>query len=385
MNTYSVGKMAKKLNKSSKTLINWDKSGVLKARRTPTNRRYYTEEQFLEASGNIKYKKSTNSDLDAILGKTVLITGGTGSLGHALVERIADYTKKVIVYSRCELKQANMRQKFKDKENVRFLIGDIRDKERLMIAMRGVDICIHAACMKRVEACSYAPLEAIKSNVIGSTNVLEACMANKVAKSLLVSSDKASSPATLYGGTKFVAEQVFINGNNYSTRDCIFTVSRYGNVFGSNGSIKQLFEKQAKEGGKIKITHEDMTRFFMSMEDAVDLNLFALNHALGGEIFIPKLKATTIMSFAETFAPGVPTEIIGVRGHEKIHEDLISETEMAYTVDCGKYYKIVPPGVTDGIVGWDGEYPEESKIKPFKYSSDSVERFTQEELKKLDK
>lgn len=385
MSTYSIGEMAQKLGKSVKTLMNWDKSGALKAYRTPTNRRFYTHEQYLEAAGKMNYKKGSNSDLDAVLGKTVLITGGTGTLGHALVKRIADYTKKVVVYSRCELKQANMREEFKDKENLRFLVGDIRDKERLMIALKDVDICIHAACMKRVDTCSYNPFEAVKSNVIGSMNVLEACMANKVAKTLMVSSDKATASATLYGGTKFIAEQMFINGNNYSTRDCIFMASRYGNVFASNGSVRHIFEKQFKDTGKIKVTHEEMTRFFMSIGDAVDLNLFALNNSIGGEIFIPKLKSTKMIEFAKAFFPDAEIEIVGVRGHEKIHEELISETEMRYVVDCGKYYKVVPPGAADGTVGWDAEYPQEPREKPFKYSSDAVKQFTHEELKAFEK
>jgi FlaA1/EpsC-like NDP-sugar epimerase len=381
--TYSVGEMAKKLGKSVKTLQNWDKKGVLRAFRSPSNRRYYSHEQYLEASGKTKYK-CTGTDLDSVRDKTVLITGGTGSLGHALVKRIHHVAKKIIVFSRCELKQANMKQKFADKTNMRYLIGDIRDKERLLTALRGVDVCIHAACMKRVETCTYNPLEAIKSNVIGSMNVLEACIENKVSKTLLVSSDKACAPATLYGGTKFVAEQIFINGNNYATRDCLFTATRYGNVYASNGSVRHLFERQAKEEGKVKVTHKDMTRFFMSMDAAVDLNLFALNNTIGGEIFIPKLKATTIMSFAETFAPGVPVEFIGLRGYEKIHEDLISATEMLYVVDCGEYYKVVPPGVSDWTLGWDISYPDESKIDPFEYSSRAVEQFTSDELKEFD-
>ena len=380
---YSTSEMAKKLSVSTQSLRNWDKSGKLVASRTPTNRMFYSHDQYLEASGKAKYKK-TGSDVDAVSGKVVLITGGTGSLGHALSKRICGHAKKVIIFSRCELKQANMKQKFANQTNMRYLIGDIRDRERLSTALKGVDVCIHAACMKRVETCTYNPLEAIKSNIIGSTNVLEACIENKVRKTLLVSSDKACSSATLYGGTKFVAEQVFINGNNYATRDCLFTATRYGNVFASNGSVRQLFENQAKEG-KVKVTHKDMTRFFMSMDDAVDLNLFALNNTIGGEIFIPKLKATTIMSFAETFAPGIPVEIIGLRGYEKIHEDLISDTEMLYTVDCGKYYKIVPPGVTDWTLGWDGCYPDESKIKPFRYSSNMVEQFTPDDLRGFDK
>lgn len=380
---YTIGNMAKKLSVSRATLRNWDKNGTLKAHRKPSGHRFYTHDQYLEMSGKARYKRTT-SDIDAVRDKVVLITGGTGSLGYALTERICDYAKKVIIYSRCELKQANMKQKFANKTNIRYLIGDIRDKNRLVQAMGGVDICIHAACMKRVETCTYNPLEAVKSNIIGSMNVLEACIENKVSKSLLVSTDKATSPATLYGGTKFVAEQIFINGNNYATRDCLFTATRYGNVYASSGSVRQLFENQAKDG-KVMVTHKDMTRFFMSMDDAVNLNLFALNNTIGGEIFIPKLKGTTIMAFAETFAPGVPIEFIGLRGYEKIHEDLISVTEMLYVVDCDKYYKVVPPGVTDRTLGWDISYPDETKIAPFRYASNTVEQFTADELRKFDK
>ena len=381
---YSTSEMSKKLGITMQTLRNWNKNKKLVAKRTPTNRMFYTHDQYLEISGKTKYKR-TGSDVDAVKNKVVLITGGTGSLGNALTECICSHAKKVIIYSRCELKQANMKQKFANKTNIRYLIGDIRDKERLVQAMRGVDVCIHAACMKRVETCTYNSLEAVKSNVIGSMNVLEACIENKVSKSLLVSTDKSCAPATLYGGTKFVAEQIFINGNNYATRDCVFMVTRYGNVYASNGSVRQLFEKQAKEDGKIKITHKDMTRFFMSMEEAVNLNLFALNNSIGGEIFIPKIKATTIMAFAKTFTPDVPIEFIGLRGYEKIHEELISKTEMLYAVDVGKYYKIVPPGVSDNQLGWDGHYPDEQKVSPFKYSSNMVDQFSKEELMEFDK
>lgn len=377
---YSTSEMANKIRISVQTLRNWDKSKKLVANRKPSGRMFYTHDQYLEISGKNKYIRS-DTNLDATNDKVVLITGGTGSLGHAITRRICDKAKKIVIYSRCELKQSNMKQEFFDHKNIRYLIGDIRDKERLLSATRDVDVCIHAACMKRVETCTYNPIEAVKSNVIGSVNVVEACIENNVAKTLLVSSDKACSPATLYGGTKFVAEQVFINGNNYSTRNCVFTVTRYGNVYGSSGSVRHLFESQAKKYNKVNVTNKDMTRFFMSMDDAVDLNLFALNNTIGGEIFIPKLKSTTIMAFANTFAPGVKVEFIGLRGHEKIHEDLISDTEMLYVVDLGDFYKIVPPGVKESSVGWDSEYPDEQKVKPFKYSSNNTERFTIDELK----
>lgn len=320
---------------------------------------------------------------DYIKDKTVLITGGTGSLGNALTKRLCDVAKKIIIYSRCELKQAEMQQKFSDKSNIRYMIGDIRDANRLCSALRGVDICIHAACMKRVETCTYNPIEAIKSNVIGSLNVLESCIENKVKRAILVSTDKACSSSTLYGGTKFVSEQLFINGNNYSTRDTKFFVSRYGNVYGSRGSIKHIFEKQSKSGS-IKVTHKDMTRFFMSMDDAVDLNIFAINNAIGGEIFIPKLKSTSIVDFVGTFFPGTSIEFIGLRGYEKIHEELISETEALYVVDLGKYYKVVPPNANQVGLGWDSQYPKCDFVDMPRYTSDKSERFSKEELIDLD-
>lgn len=382
---YSISEFAKKLGINEATLRNWHKNGeLIPAVISPGKHRYYSHEQYLAMSGKNKYLPS-GQNLDVVKDRVVFISGGSGTLGNAITTRICDVAKKVIIFSRGELKQAEMREKFADKNNLRFMIGDIRDKERLLFALRDVDICIHAACMKRVEKCTYDPFEAVKNNVIGSMNIVEACIENKVKKALLVSTDKACQPATLYGGTKFVSEQLFINGNNYSKRDStVFMASRYGNVFASAGSLRILLERQSKQG-KVKITHQDMTRFFMSIDEAVNLNLFALNNSIGGEIFIPKLKASTILKFAEVFAPGVPVEFIGLRGPEKIHEDLISETEMMYVVDCGDYYKILPPNVNDPGLGWNVEYPKEPTIKPFKYSSNAVSQFTPEELKEFEK
>lgn len=386
MATYTIGQMAKMLNKSQKTLREWDKKGVLAAKRTPSNRRFYTHDQYLKANNMDNYKKD-GTGIDAIRGKVVLITGGTGSLGHALVERIADYAKKVIIYSRCELKQYNMSQKFFDKKNIRYLLGDIRDTERMTMALKGVDICIHAACMKRIDSCNYDPFESVKTNVVGSMNVIKACLVNKVSKAIMISTDKASSPATLYGGAKFVSEQMFTYGNNYSDvdRSTTFTGVRYGNIYGSNGSIKHIFERQLREKGKILVTHKEMTRFFMSLDNAVDLILYALNNCIGGDLFIPVMKAIKIVDFVKTFYPNVPIEFIGLRGHEKIHEELISETESRYVVKCDdKYYKIIPPAVNIPGVGWDLNYPDEKKMPPFRYSSDTSERLTGNELKKFD-
>lgn len=384
---YSISEFAEKVGINEATLRNWHKSGsLMPAHISPGGHRYYSNEQFLKISGQNKYV-SDGSDLDAVRDKVVLITGGTGSLGNALTKRICDVAKKIIIFSRDELKQHQMRQKFANKENIRFMIGDVRDKDRLMYALRDVDICIHCASMKRIEVCQYNPVEAIKTIVIGSLNVMEACIENGVKKVLFISTDKSCAPATLYGGAKFVSEQLFISGNNYSTRDTVLTITRYGNVYASNGSMRHLFKKQAEENGEIEITHEDMTRFLMTIDQAVDLNLFALNNAkCGGEIFIPKLKAVKIVDYVKTFFPNLPTKIIGVRGYEKIHEDLISDTEMRYVVDCGMYYKIIPSTVNIPQLGWDKNYPVEKTIEAsFKYNSGTVEQLTSQEIINMEK
>lgn len=378
---YSISQAAKALHISCDTLRRWDKTGELVAMRRRSGHRYYTQSQIQDALGRTK-GKPFGTDMDSVVGKVVLITGGTGSLGHRFVSRIAPFAKKVIVFSRCELKQATMRQEFHSFNNIRYLIGDVRDEQRLNMALRDIDICVHAAAMKRIEICSREPFEAIKTNVIGSMNVVNACIENKVGKAVMVSTDKATSAATLYGGSKFVAEQAFINANNYVPRDDVrFTCVRYGNIYGSNGSIKHLFTKQAETEGKISITHDEMTRFFMSLDNSVDLVLHAIANGIGGEIFIPKMKAISIMDFANIFFPDVQKEVIGIRGPEKIHEELISETESRFVVDCNdKFYKIIPPSVNIPGLGWDLEYPCEKVMKPFKYTSNNVERLTKEEL-----
>lgn len=378
---YSTTEMANKLSVTTQTLRNWDKSGKLVAKRRPSGHMFYTESQLLEMSGMTNYLRS-GSGLDAVSGKIILITGGTGSLGNALVKRLNSAAKKIIIFSRCELKQAKMQAKFSDIKNIRYMLGDIRSKDGLNTALKGVDVCIHAACYKRIDSCAYNPFEAIKTNVNGSMNVAQACISQDVKKVIFVSTDKSCEPGTLYGGTKFVSEQMFINANNYSAHDStVFSIIRYGNVYGSNGSIRHIFEKQAKDEGVVSITHKDMTRFFMSLDDACDLVLFCANNMIGGEIFVPKMKSIEIMKYAEIFAPGVPTKIIGLRGHEKIHEKLISETEAEYVVKCNdSYYKIVPPNVNIAGLGWDANYPDEKKDKNVRFSSDSVDRLTKKDI-----
>jgi len=385
MSDYTIGEMSKKLGKSIKTLREWDKKGILVAKRGPTNRRTYTHEQFLEISGKEKYICS-GTDLDAVKDKVVLITGGTGSLGQALTRKICSVAKKVIIFSRCELKQANMQQKFADQTNIRYMLGDVKDKSRLLFALSGVDICIHASAYKRIDSCYYSPFEAVKNNVIGSMNVAEATIEVKTPRVILVSTDKATESVTLYGGSKFVSEQMFIGANNYSRRDgTILSAVRYGNVYGSNGSVRHIFKKQAEECGEISITHKDMTRFFMSLNDACDLVLFCANNMIGGEIFIPKMKSIEIAKYASMVFPNIPQKIIGLRAYEKIHEKLISETESSCVIKCNeKYYKIVPPNVNIPGVGWDSNYPVGKKEKPFIMSSETAERLSEEEIEKLD-
>jgi FlaA1/EpsC-like NDP-sugar epimerase len=322
--------------------------------------------------------------LDSVCGKTVFISGGTGSLGNALVKRISGVVKKLIIFSRDEAKHANMMLKYPSNDKLRYMIGDVKDFERLKTALNGVDICIHAAAMKRIEACTYCPEECIKTNIVGSINVLNACIYNGVGKVLMISTDKACNPQTIYGSSKFTAEQLFINGNNCSNRNTICFCTRYGNVYGSNGSIRQLFKRQLEENGHIDITNESMTRFFMGMDQAVDLNLYAISNALGGEIFIPKLKAVKIVDFARVFFPHSKIKTIGLRGYEKMHEELISESEISSCVDCGEYYKIIPPNANIKNLGWNGNYPTYEFIKPFKYASNCVEMLSDDELIELE-
>lgn len=379
MGTYSIGEMAKRLGKSVKVLQYWDKNGIFSALRSPSGRRYYTHDQLLQALNKNEY--STDNNINVIKDKVVLITGGTGSLGYALTKHICKEAKKVIVFSRCELKQARMQSVFSKYSNIRFFIGDVRNKERLKTALRGVDIVIHAAALKRVETCTYNPSEGIATNVEGTINVAAACIEMGVKKALFVSSDKAAEPITPYGYMKALSESTWINFNNYSGGSTTFMVSRYGNIINSNGSYFHLIQDQ-KNTGTIKITDVNMSRFYMTLDDAVALNIFALTNSISGEIFIPKVKSATIKTFIDAFAADYPTEVIGIRGVEKIAECLISDHEMAFTYDCGDYYKIIPSYVNTHNIGWDRDRPIEMPIKRFKYTSDSndVEKLNAEDL-----
>ncbi len=283
------------------------------------------------------------SDLD-LSGATILLTGGTGSFGHAFVERvIGEWTDVVVrVYSRDELKQSQMRERFGE-SNLRFLIGDVRDRLRMSRAAQGCDIVVHAAAMKQVPACEYNPFEAVRTNVLGAQHVVDAAIDSEVTKVVALSTDKAVNPVNLYGATKLCAEKIFVQGNAYAAQSqtrlaCV----RYGNVVGSRGSVIPIFRQQVAERGRLTITDERMTRFWITLPQAVDLVLHALAHMEGGEIFIPKIPSMRVIDLAEAMAPGLPRDIVGIRPGEKLHELMLTADESRHAIDAGDTYVVLP-------------------------------------------
>jgi UDP-N-acetylglucosamine 4,6-dehydratase/5-epimerase len=284
-----------------------------------------------------------------ICDQSILITGGTGSFGKAFVRTVLDHCpkiKRLVVYSRDELKQFEMAQEFPAQKYpaLRFFIGDVRDKERLNRAMEGIDTVVHAAALKQVPAAEYNPFEFIKTNVLGAQNVIDACLDNDVRRVVALSTDKAAAPANLYGATKLCSDKLFIAANNFKgTRDLRFSVVRYGNVMGSRGSVFPFFMTKAKTG-VLPITHPEMTRFNISLEDGVEMVLWALAKAMGGEILVPKIPSYRIMDVAEAIGPSCKKEIVGIRPGEKLHEEMITESDSHSTVDLGAYFAILPTG-----------------------------------------
>lgn len=276
--------------------------------------------------------------------KIVLVTGGTGTFGRAFVKRILrEPIKKIIIFSRDELKQHEMRlhPDYQD-SRIRFFLGDIRDLSRLERAFEGVDIVVHAAALKQVPATEYNPFEAVKTNIIGSQNVVDAALNKRVAKVMLISSDKAVWPINLYGATKLAAEKLFVASNNYSAdRLTALSVVRYGNVIGSRGSFVELVRGQ-KDGGRVTITDERMTRFWIRIDQVIEMILEAIVCMQGGEIFIPKMKNLPIVDVVKLLAPEVPIDLIGIRPGEKMHETLITEHEAPRTKDAGRMYVVRP-------------------------------------------
>lgn len=276
-------------------------------------------------------------------GKVILITGGTGTFGRAMVSRLlSDFQpKKVIVFSRDEQKHYQMQQEVKD-SRLRFFVGDIRDRQRLMRAFEGVDIVIHAAAMKHVPLAEYNPLEAIRTNIDGAVNLIDAAIERNVPQVVALSTDKAVAPVNLYGATKLCMEKLLIAANSYrGTHPTTFSVVRYGNVVGSKGSVVPLFVEQAKKG-ELTLTEPQMTRFWITLPEAVDLVLLALQAGVGGEVFIPKIPAATVEALAQAMAPRAHHKVLGIRPGEKMHEALIHADESPQVVDCGKYFVIEP-------------------------------------------
>jgi len=279
--------------------------------------------------------------------KSILVTGGTGSFGKKFIETILHKYPEIdrlVVFSRDELKQFEMAQQFSDSKfkPMRYFIGDVRDKERLMRALEDIDVVIHAAALKQVPTCEYNPFEAIKTNIIGAQNVIEASIACGVKRVVALSTDKAAAPINLYGATKLCSDKLFVAAENYrGKRDLHFSVVRYGNVIGSRGSVVPFFLKK-KADGVIPITDERMTRFNITLEHGIDLVLFALQNMWGGEIFIPKIPSYRILDVAQAIAPRCKTEIVGIRPGEKLHEEMITETDAMNTIEFKDYFVILP-------------------------------------------
>ena len=302
-------------------------------------------------------------------GKNVLVTGGTGSFGRKFCQHVLSQydPNRLIVLSRDELKQFEMKQQLPN-EKLRFFIGDVRDKDRLERAMKGVDYVVHAAALKQVPACEYNPIEAIKTNIYGAQNVIDASINQGVSKVIALSTDKAVNPINLYGATKLCAEKLFVQANSYSgSKGTRFGCVRYGNVVGSRGSVIPIFKKQ-KETGTLTVTDERMTRFWLTLDQGVEFVLNSLEELQGGEVFIPKIPSMKVIDLAKAISPECDIEIIGIRPGEKLNEVLISRDESNSVVDIGSKYVIQPqhssfrmPVYSEGT----------SVIKDFEYRSDN--------------
>jgi len=313
--------------------------------------------------------------------KSILITGGTGSFGKAFVKTILakyPYVKRIVIYSRGELKQYQMKKLFPESTypQLRYFIGDVRDAERLKRACEGIDVIIHAAAIKQVDTAEYNPDECIKTNIGGAQNVINAALDCGVSDVIALSTDKACAPINLYGATKLTSDKLFVAANNISGRKNIkFSVVRYGNVMGSRGSVIPFFMEKRDEGAKeLPITDKRMTRFNISLDEGVALVLYALKHHIGGELFVPKIPSYHICDVADAIAPELPKVEIGIRPGEKLHEEMISATDALNTIDLGEYYAILPS------ISFNGKRSKEDYIKhygakpvpeDFHYSSDT--------------
>lgn len=301
---------------------------------------------------------------------TILVTGGTGSFGRKFTEiMLRDLQpRKLIIFSRDELKQHEMRTSGFDHPSLRFFIGDVRDEDRLRRAMQGVDVVVHAAALKQVPACEYNPMEAIMTNIMGGKNVIEAALDTGVNRVLALSTDKAVNPVNLYGATKLAAEKLFVQSNAYSgATKARFSCVRYGNVIGSRGSVIPLFLKQ-RENGNITITDKRMTRFWITLEQGVRFVIHCVEQMLGGEVFVPKIPSMNIMDLAEAIAPDCSIEEVGIRPGEKLHEVLVSEDEARHTLELDDMFVVQPAHPWWKRDGWEHGRPLPDG---FRYSSDN--------------
>jgi len=320
---------------------------------------------------------------------SILVTGGTGSFGRAFVRTILERypdVRRLVIFSRDELKQFEMQQELSSEKHpaLRYFLGDVRDRGRIERALEGVDIVVHAAALKQVVAAEYNPFEYINTNVIGAQNVIDAALANGVKRIVALSTDKAAAPVNLYGATKLCSDKLFVAANNIrGARDARFSVVRYGNVMGSRGSVIPFFQK-LRSSGTLPITDPRMTRFNITLEEGVEMVLWAIENAWGGEILVPKIPSYRILDVAEAIGPDCDKPIVGIRPGEKIHEEMITSSDAPNTLDIGGYYAILPPGDPALL----GRYLSERDAKvvdhDFSYSSGSNPDFlTVQQLREL--
>jgi len=320
--------------------------------------------------------------------KAILVTGGTGSFGkrfiHTLLTQYPE-VRRIVVFSRDELKQFEMQQEFSPDElqKLRFFLGDVRDKERLSRAFEGIDMVVHAAALKQVPAAEYNPSEFIKTNIMGAENVIAAAFDSQISRVVALSTDKAAAPINLYGATKLCSDKLFVAANNYIGKDTVFSVVRYGNVMGSRGSVIPFFLEKVKTK-ELPITDMAMTRFNITLHEGVEMVLWALQNALGGEIFVPKIPSYRITDLAKAIGPSCRQRIIGIRPGEKVHEEMITSSDSFNTVDLGSYYAILNTGAGHTVA----EYLKKKKGKKVKegfcYNSGQNEQFLKvPEIQKL--
>jgi len=311
---------------------------------------------------------------------SILVTGGTGSFGKAFVKTVLELypnLRRLVIFSRDELKQFEMAQQFSTAKYpaIRYFIGDIRDERRLRRALEGIEVVVHAAALKQVPAAEYNPFECIKTNVLGAQNLIEACLDSNVRRVVALSTDKAAAPINLYGATKLCADKLFVAANNIKgARDLRFSVVRYGNVMGSRGSVIPFFLEKRKTG-VLPITDPAMTRFNISLQEGVDMVLWSIQHAWGGEVLVPKIPSYRIVDVAQAIGPDCSQPIVGVRPGEKLHEEMITPSDSFNTVDMGRYYAILPSGGDYSVAEYCTQPGVKRVPEGFSYNSATNEQF----------